>query len=117
MRDLFSKRRLLLLALVAVLILASSTLGLTRNMALTRSSPPDSAPDGTGNASYDLSWNTVDGGGVMLSTGGNFRLSGTVGQSDAGDLAGGAYTLAGGFWNVRVLLPYRAYQPIVLRND
>ena len=49
---------------------------------------------------YDLSvdWYTVDGGGGT-STGGEYVLSGTVGQPDAGMVAtGGDFTLAGGFW-------------------
>jgi hypothetical protein len=41
---------------------------------------------------------TVDGGGVMFSAGGDFELSGTVGQPDAGSLGGGQFTLTGGFW-------------------
>ncbi len=48
--------------------------------------------------SYDLEWNTVDGGGYMLSTGGNYALGGTAGQADAGALSGGAYRLKAGFW-------------------
>ncbi len=49
---------------------------------------------------FNLDWRTVDGGGVMYSTGGDFVLSGTVGQPDAGTLAmtGGDFELAGGFW-------------------
>lgn len=50
---------------------------------------------------YDLSWHTIDGGGVIKSTGGDFELSGTIGQSDAGvmdDGVEGGYTLTGGFW-------------------
>src|SRR5881397_2771981 len=50
--------------------------------------------------SYDLSWNTIDGGGGT-STGGTFTLSGTIGQPDAQTppvMAGGTFTLAGGFW-------------------
>jgi hypothetical protein len=46
---------------------------------------------------YDLSWNTVDGGGGT-STGGDYDLSGTIGQSDAGTMSGGTYSLEGGFW-------------------
>jgi hypothetical protein len=41
---------------------------------------------------------TIDAGGDMLSDGGGFQLSGTVGQPDAGVLSGGGLTLAGGFW-------------------
>ena len=46
---------------------------------------------------YDLSWNTVDGGGGT-SNGGTYELSGTIGQTDAGTMTGGTYTLEGGFW-------------------
>ncbi len=47
---------------------------------------------------YDLTWSSVDGGG-MFSAGGGYALGGTVGQPDAGAaLAGGGYTLTGGFW-------------------
>lgn len=49
-------------------------------------------------AQWDLSWNTVDGGGVMRSTGGLFELNGTIAQPDAGTLTGDAFTLQGGFW-------------------
>ena len=45
----------------------------------------------------DLTWNTLDSGGGV-STGGVFSLTGTIGQPDAGTLAGGGFTLAGGFW-------------------
>ncbi len=41
---------------------------------------------------------TADGGGTIHSTGGNFELSGTIGQPDAGAMAGGAFELTGGFW-------------------
>ena len=47
---------------------------------------------------YDLSWNTIDGGGGT-SAGGAYSLSGTIGQPDAGAMSGGAYTLKGGFWS------------------
>jgi len=47
---------------------------------------------------YDLSWSTVDGGGATASVGGIYALSGTIGQPDAGTLAGGNYSLLGGFW-------------------
>ncbi len=41
---------------------------------------------------------TVDGGGVMHSAGGEYEVSGTIGQADAGTLAGGPFELSGGFW-------------------
>ena len=45
------------------------------------------------------SW-TVDGGGEMFSTGGDFSLGGTIGQADAGVMTGGDFELQGGFWAV-----------------
>lgn len=51
---------------------------------------------------YDLSWNTMDGGGATFSSGGAFSLGATIGQPDAGPsngpMTGGAFTLVGGFW-------------------
>jgi hypothetical protein len=49
---------------------------------------------------FGIDWFTVDGGGKMLSTGGEFELSGSIGQPDAGAAAmtGGDFELAGGFW-------------------
>ena len=49
---------------------------------------------------FDLSWNSIDGGGVMHSTSddGFFVLSGTIGQPDAGVMTGGNFKLNGGFW-------------------
>jgi hypothetical protein len=47
---------------------------------------------------FDLSWNTIDGGGGT-SVGGIFTLSGTIGQADAGTpMTGGIFSLSGGFW-------------------
>jgi hypothetical protein len=51
-----------------------------------------------GGQPFDLSRFTIDGGGTMRSTGGNFELSGTIGQPDAGVLTGGTFQLTGGFW-------------------
>ena len=51
-----------------------------------------------GTRALDLEWFTVDGGGVMFSTGGGFDLSGTIGQPDAGVMNGGDFKLTGGFW-------------------
>jgi len=46
---------------------------------------------------FDLSWNTVDGGGGV-SSGGDFELAATIAQPDAGVMSGGSFELAGGFW-------------------
>jgi len=45
-----------------------------------------------------LSFWTVDGGGGM-STGGAFTLFGSIGQPEAGTMAGGGLALVGGFWS------------------
>jgi hypothetical protein len=50
-------------------------------------------------ADFSLDWCTIDNGGQMFTTGGDFELSGTIGQPDAGVVtAGGDFTLTGGFW-------------------
>jgi len=64
---------------------------------------------------YDLTWNTVDGGGYTFSAGGNYSLSGTVGQADAGVLSGGFYTLVGGFWG-GTEVQRKLYLPLLLRG-
>jgi hypothetical protein len=66
---------------------------------------------------YDLSWWTVDGGGHAFSSGGGYELGGTIGQPDAGVLAGGGYTLGGGFWRGGGVLLNRChvYLPLVVR--
>ncbi len=65
---------------------------------------------------YDLTWNTIDGGGATFSTGGGYTLGGTIGQPDAGQMSGGGYTLAGGFWGDfwgGVAAVFKAYLPLV----
>jgi len=48
--------------------------------------------------SYSINWYKIAGGGGT-STGGNYALSGTIGQPDAsGALNGGNYSVTGGFW-------------------
>ncbi len=53
-----------------------------------------------------IDWHSIDGGGVMQSTGGNFVLSGTLGQHEPNDpataLTGADFSLVGGFWAVAV---------------
>jgi hypothetical protein len=66
---------------------------------------------------YDLSWNTVDGGGQTFSTGGRYTLGGTIGQPDAGALTGGGYTLGSGFWGGGAVdRSNDVYLPLVLRR-
>ncbi len=47
---------------------------------------------------FEITRHTIDSGGAMRSTGGDFELSGTIGQPDAGVLTGGDLQLTGGFW-------------------
>ena len=47
---------------------------------------------------FDLTWRTIDGGGVMRSSGGVLELSGTIGQPDAGRMSADKLSLTGGFW-------------------
>ncbi len=49
-------------------------------------------------ADYKIVWITIDGGGGGISSGGQYVLTGTIGQPDAGFSAGGNYELLGGFW-------------------
>jgi hypothetical protein len=72
---------------------------------------------GTGGP-YDLTWSTIDGGGVTLSVGGVYTLAGTAGQPDAGVLAGGAFSLDSGFWDRREgdAGGYRIFLPFIVRE-
>ena len=47
---------------------------------------------------YDLTWNTIDGGGSTFLSGGTYSIGSTIGQPDAGNHAMDAFTSTGGFW-------------------
>jgi hypothetical protein len=49
---------------------------------------------------YSIDWHTISGGGGT-SSGGNYSISGTIGQHDASmaPMTGGDYSLTGGFWS------------------
>lgn len=51
---------------------------------------------------FDLSWYSVDSGSAAM-TGVNFRLTGTAGQTDAGSMTGGNFSLVGGFLAASIL--------------
>ena len=99
----------ILLALAGLLLLMSVVQAQTGNQ-------PEPPASNTA-AGYDLSWWTVDSGGVVeAGSPGLYSLSGSIGQPDAGlVLTGGGYTLAGGFWG-GAATQYRIYLPLVLRN-
>lgn len=67
---------------------------------------------------FGLAWWTMDGGGetYQASAGGQFTLGGTIGQPDAGLLAGGPYTLGGGFWAGGALRRFGVYLPVMVRG-
>lgn len=56
---------------------------------------------------FDLSWHVIANGGGT-SAGGDFSLSGTAGQFDAGPLLeGSGYSVSGGYWppGSKIFLP------------
>jgi hypothetical protein len=74
---------------------------------------------GASNASpsvFDLPWWTVNGGGGF-SQGGDYGLSYSIGQPDAGTLSNGSYTLEGGFGlgGESPSLTERVFLPLVIR--
>jgi hypothetical protein len=75
------------------------------------------ASEGAPAQGYDLSWWTVDGGGGSWG-GGDYRLTGAVGQPDAGPpLATAEYTLQGGFWSGAVPPAVHILNlPLILRS-
>jgi hypothetical protein len=50
--------------------------------------------------SYSIAWSKIAGGGGS-STNGQYAVTGTIGQPDAGGaMSGGNYSLTGGFWSL-----------------
>lgn len=67
---------------------------------------------------YDIGWFSI-GGGVQTSQGADYSMAGITGQADAGEMAGGSYTMRGGYF----VLPETAetegaliYLPMVIRE-
>ena len=93
-----NKRRLFVLsiALLCLLLLVSAVLA---------------APQ-----AFDLSRWTVDGGGGT-SSGGDYTLSGTIGQPDTSPLmSGGDFTIMGGYWGGGALQAQnQLHLPIITR--
>lgn len=48
---------------------------------------------------YSIDWYTIAGGGGT-SSGGNYTVSGTIGQPATATMSGGGYSLTGGFWSI-----------------
>ncbi len=102
------KRKTILIALAVVALAQADLRGFQNLEGLARAH----AQSGGG---YDLTWSTIDGGGMMYATGAVYTLGGTIGQPDAGaTLSGGGYTLVGGFWGGAASL-YKVYLPLVTK--
>ena len=54
-------------------------------------------------ADYSIDWFTIDSGGGT-STNGQYSLTGTIGQPDAGAMASATFSVQGGFWNSALTL-------------
>ncbi len=91
------------LMLIVIVILAAAT------SSVWAQGQPPSGPQAT----YELTWYTIDGGGGTLS-GGVYTLDGSIGQPDAGTLSGGSYTLVGGYWSGNATT-YRVFLSLVLK--
>jgi hypothetical protein len=66
---------------------------------------------------FSIPWWTVDSGGGT-SQGGDYAVSGTIGQPDTSPLmSGGDYTVVGGFWGgaLTPIGPNLVYLPMVMR--
>lgn len=68
--------------------------------------------------SYAIDWYTVDGGGGMGTSGGDYEVSGTIGQPDAysAPASGSQYVVTGGFWVVG-LPTCTAFAPVDFDRD
>ena len=95
-----------------IAIVVSSVLALL--ISITTAHAYRSTDPSTPLSGYDLSWYTIDGGGATFSTGSSYSLGGTIGQPDAGLMAGGSYVLSGGFW-VTSLSAHNMYLPLTLK--
>ncbi len=93
-------------------VIAIALLIATMLLVIISAAPPPRTAAQTGGG-YDLTWSTIDGGGYAFSIGGGYSLGGTTGQTDAGKLSGGSYTLNGGFWID--IGGYRLYVPLILK--
>lgn len=51
----------------------------------------------TESGSFNITWSQIASGGGE-SSGGDFSMSGTIGQATAGEMSGGEFSASGGFW-------------------
>ena len=55
---------------------------------------------GTRAQDFSIDWFGLAGGGGGSSLGGDFELSATIGQPEAGQMLAGDFALVGGFWSI-----------------
>lgn len=95
------KKRVLLLALLIFCLATAAVIA---------------AAPGSPTGGFSINWWTVDGGGGTSSHD-PYAVSGTIGQADAGQSAGGPYVLRGGFWNNNIngIIPgyHQLHLPVV----
>src|SRR5262245_26125100 len=77
-------------------------------LALALAASPAHAQSG---GSYAINWSNLSAGGAMFSSGGNYRLGGTLGQADRGTMSGGVYDVMAGFWTPKGTLTVDAPPP------
>lgn len=69
---------------------------------------------------YQIEWWVIAGGGGA-SSGGTYTADATIGQTRAGTISGGMYTLAEGYWlggasSSPITLDKRGYFPLIQHN-
>jgi len=64
---------------------------------------------------YRIDWWTIDGGGAISSSRGDFSLSGTIGQPENGTSSAGNFAVSGGFWGGSTPTIYRIILVLLFR--
>lgn len=71
----------------------------------------------TARAQYSIDWYKISGGGGA-SASGQYLVSGTIGQPDAGGpMTGGKFSLIGGFWSLCAVQTFGAPTLFIVRSD
>ena len=70
-----------------------------------------------GPVAFSISRWTIGGGGGA-SIGGDFEVASTIGQVDAGMMAGGEFSVEGGYWNsgTEPKVNHLVYLPVVIKQ-
>jgi len=77
--------------------------------------PMISKAQATATPDYHIDWWTIDGGGAISSTSGDFSLAGTIGQPEYGTSSAESYSLSGGFWGGGAAEIYRVILMLIFR--